>query len=83
MQSYTLTSSTTITAPATWPTQGMNFVIYFEQNAQGGKAVTFDSGTFIQLNDDMVNTAPNSVTIVQLIYRGSGTKIDLIITQRP
>lgn len=83
IQNYTLTSSTTITAPTTWPTQGMNFVIYFEQSAQGGKAVTFDSGTFIQLNDDMVNTAPNSVTIVQLIYRGSGTKIDLIITQRP
>ena len=56
-------------------------VIYLWQDAVG-HPVTFD-GSYLMLNTETVNPAPNSVTIVNLSYCGRGAVVDTIVSRRP
>lgn len=82
MQNLTLGSNTIINVPATAPTGGATFLIYLVQDATGGRTVSFGAN-FSQLNAENVNPAANSVTLVQVIYRGAGTVYDVVVTPRP
>jgi cytoskeletal protein CcmA (bactofilin family) len=82
MQNLTLGSNTIINVPATPPAGGATFMIYLVQDATGGRTVSFGAN-FSQLNAENVNPAANSVTLVQVIYRGAGTVYDVVVTPRP
>lgn len=81
VHNLTVATNTSITAMAT-PAGAVSYMMYFQQDATGGRVVTFDS-SYVPLGDATVNTAANSVTVVQVLYRGTGSLYDLIITPRP
>lgn len=62
--------------------QGGSILMYLTQDATGGRTVTFSSN-YVNLGSGEVNKAPNSVTVVQIMYRGVGNIIDLMIAPRP
>lgn len=82
IQNITLTGNTQFSAPAPQASFGENYILYLIQDATGGRVVTFGP-EFVALNEAVINTAPNSITMVQVIYRGIGTLYDLVVTPRP
>lgn len=82
IQNITLTGNAQFSAPAPQAPFAENYILYLVQDATGGRVVSFGS-EFVPLNDGVVNTAPNSITVVQVIYRGTGTLYDLVVTPRP
>lgn len=60
--------------------KGESIFIYFEQDTTG-HAVTFSSA-FVVHNDATVSNAANSITIANLVYRGTGPLIDVFLTGR-
>lgn len=81
LQNLTLGASTVIQTMDI-PAGGASFMFYFQQDATGSRTVTFDAG-YVLLNSGVVNPAPNSVTLVQVIYRGTGSLFDVLISPRP
>lgn len=81
VQNLTLVGNAVFSPPPA-PAGGATYVIYLIQDATGGRVVSFDS-SFVALNDAVVNSAPGSITMVQILYRGTGTLFDLIVTPRP
>lgn len=79
----TVTRDTVIYPPAGLLTDGLagTIMIWVTQDATGGRAVTFTSD-FVVIGDGTFDTSPNSVTIVQLMYRGSGSVIDTVVSKR-
>lgn len=71
----TLNNSTTITATNTTPATAVLWVV---QDATGGHTATFDNNTFVAIDEDAVNTDPNTYTLYVFVrdkigkYRGSG-----------
>lgn len=60
--------------------KGESIFIYFEQDTSG-HAVTFSSA-FVVHNGATVSNAANSITIANLVYRGTGPLIDVFLTGR-
>lgn len=60
--------------------KGESIFIYFEQDTTG-HSVTFSSA-FVVHNDATVSNAANSITIANLVYRGTGPLIDVFLTGR-
>lgn len=60
--------------------KGESIFIYFEQDTTG-HAVTFSSA-FVVHNAATVSNAANSITIANLVYRGTGPLIDVFLTGR-
>lgn len=81
VHNLTVATNTTITGMTT-PAGAVSYMMYFQQDATGGRVVTFDP-SYVPLGDATVNTAANSITLVQVLYRGTGSLYDLIITPRP
>lgn len=67
-----------------WANLGTAFsaMIYLFQDATGGRTVTLDS-SYKVLNSETINTAANSVTILQVTYCGRGSVYDVVIIRRP
>lgn len=82
IQNLTLAGNTQFTAPPVTAGFGETYFLYLIQDATGGRVVTFGA-EFVALNDAVVNSAPGSITMVQIIYRGAGTLFDLVVTPRP
>lgn len=81
---YYLTLSGDLNLGAMTVTEGDAFTvfIYVQQDDTGNRIVNFDP-SYIVLNDAVVNAAPNSVTILQAVYCGVGSAVDLTVTPRP
>lgn len=60
---------------------GGTIIMYLTQDATGGRTVTFSS-EYAKIGEGDIDPSPNAVTLVQLIYRGSGSVIDTIIASR-
>lgn len=58
-----------------------SWFIYITQDSTGGKTVNWDT-SMSQIGDSIVNTAPNSVSICQVVYCGVGSIVDVFIAQR-
>lgn len=67
-----------------WADVGTAFsaMVYLFQDATGGRTVTLDP-SYKVLNSETINTAPNSVTILQVTYCGRGSVYDVVIIRRP
>lgn len=76
----TVTADTVINSLAQLPGAGTYF-FYIEQDSAGGHAVTFDP-SYLKIGDGSINTAPSSISLVQVIYRGKGTLFDYTILNR-
>ncbi|KAB3178468.1 hypothetical protein F9047_11085 [Escherichia coli] len=76
----TVTADTVIGSIAQLPGAGTYF-FYIEQDAVGGHTVTFDPA-YLKIGDGEVATAPNAISLVQVIYRGKGSIFDYVILNR-
>lgn len=77
-------SITQDTQIAPWPIEeGSAFTawVYLTQDATGGHVVSFDP-SYSFLNTETVNNAAGSVTVLQLIYPGVGTTVDVLMYRR-
>lgn len=61
--------------------KGESIFLFIEQDSIGGHAITFSSD-FVVHGTETVNTDPNAVTVVNMVYRGKGALIDVFITRR-
>lgn len=79
----TLTVDTRIEIPSQLLAGGVggSIVLYLTQDATGGRKVTFATG-YYALNEGEINVAPNGVTVVQLMYSGIGSIVDMLILPR-
>lgn len=81
---YNVTVNKNLTIGA-WPDpqQPFSAMIYLTQDATGGHSVTLDPN-YVVLNSETVNTAANSVTILQLTFNGvEDGVVDTVIVRRP
>lgn len=79
----TVVTDTIINPPVGLLTDGLGgtIILYVTQDAAGGHNVSF-STEFLVIGDGEFDTSPNATTIVQLMYRGSGSVIDTIVSSR-
>ncbi|WBF77569.1 tail fiber protein [Escherichia phage A73] len=61
--------------------KGESVFLFFEQDGTGGHAVTFGS-EFVVHGTETINTDANTVSVVNMVYRGKGPLIDVFITRR-
>lgn len=67
--------------PITAPAGAGTYFLYIEQDSVGGHAITFDPA-YLKIGEETINTAPSSVTLVQVLYRGKGSFFDYTVLRR-
>lgn len=79
----TLTQNITLSAPAGLISSGKggSVIIYISQDNTGGRTLTLSSD-YVKIGEGDIDITPNSTTILQLMYRGSGNLIDVIVAPR-
>ena len=78
----TLTGPLNLGSIPVTPGEAFTAFVYIQQDAAGSWAVTFDPA-YARLNQASINGAENSVTILQVVYCGVGTVLDLTVIPRP
>lgn len=76
----TVTADTVVNPFSEMPGAG-SYYFYIDQDSVGGHAVTF-SPSYLQIGDETVNTAANSTSLVQVVYRGKGNSVDYVVLRR-
>lgn len=77
----TATDNFTLQAIPVVAGQACSYMIYIEQDATGSRSITFDPA-YSRLNDAEINGTAGSVTILQVVYCGVGSILDLTILPR-
>lgn len=77
----TATDNFTLQAIPVVAGEACSYMIYIEQDVTGSRSITFDAA-YNRLNDSEINGAAGSVTIIQVVYCGVGSTLDLTILPR-
>lgn len=77
----TATNNFTLGAIPTTAGEACSYMIYIQQDASGSRSVTFDPA-YNRLNTAEINGTAGSVTILQVVYCGVGSVLDLTILPR-